>query len=257
MPPSPSTELFTVAAASLCLAITLVIAARIACTLPILQNLRRDSHTKQQRPQSTKASQPKLPNPKPIKLLVVLGSGGHTTEILKLYNQLSGGQSNYSEIHWIYAETDSASLIKVKQTLVQQDQISSSSSTTTHVYHPLPRPRAVHQSYLSSIPSTLTSFYHATKIYLKTRPHVILCNGPSTALPFVFISFIHKVLLPSSLLPSSASAHSIFVESYARVDSLSLTGKLVYPFVDRFLVHWPELVEDKGWRYAEYRGRLI
>jgi beta-1,4-N-acetylglucosaminyltransferase len=47
----------------------------------------------------------------------------------------------------------------------------------------------------------------------------------------------------------------IYIESFARVDTLSLTGRLLYPFVDRFLVQWPELsnIFDK----AEYKGLLV
>ncbi|KAI8084320.1 oligosaccharide biosynthesis protein Alg14 like-domain-containing protein [Gilbertella persicaria] len=47
----------------------------------------------------------------------------------------------------------------------------------------------------------------------------------------------------------------IYIESFARVSSLSLTGKLLYPFVDRFLVQWPEL-SDRFER-AEYKGILV
>ena len=36
----------------------------------------------------------------------------------------------------------------------------------------------------------------------------------------------------------------VYVGSFCRVRSLSLTGKIVYPLVDRFIVHWPELVAE-------------
>lgn len=47
----------------------------------------------------------------------------------------------------------------------------------------------------------------------------------------------------------------IFIESFARVNKLSLSGKILIHLVDRFLVMWPELAEkyDK----AEYAGLLI
>jgi beta-1,4-N-acetylglucosaminyltransferase len=47
----------------------------------------------------------------------------------------------------------------------------------------------------------------------------------------------------------------IYIESFARVETLSLTGKLLYPFVDRFLVQWPELSKKLG--QAEYKGILV
>ena len=35
----------------------------------------------------------------------------------------------------------------------------------------------------------------------------------------------------------------IFIESYAKVKTPTLTGKLLYPFADRFYVQWQELLE--------------
>lgn len=36
----------------------------------------------------------------------------------------------------------------------------------------------------------------------------------------------------------------VFCESFARVKSLSLTGKLLYYIADEFVIHWPQL-QDK------------
>ena len=46
----------------------------------------------------------------------------------------------------------------------------------------------------------------------------------------------------------------VFVESFCRVKSLSLSGRLLYLLVDRFVVQWPQLAE----RYprAEYLGKI-
>jgi hypothetical protein len=46
----------------------------------------------------------------------------------------------------------------------------------------------------------------------------------------------------------------IFIESFARVQGLSLSGKFLYPIASRFIVQWPQLAS----RYsgAEYVGRL-
>lgn len=40
------------------------------------------------------------------------------------------------------------------------------------------------------------------------------------------------------LLPSTKI---VFCESFARVQSLSLSGKLLYYVADEFVVHWPQL----------------
>ena len=35
----------------------------------------------------------------------------------------------------------------------------------------------------------------------------------------------------------------MFIESYAKVERPTLTGKLLYPFADRFYIQWGELLE--------------
>ena len=35
----------------------------------------------------------------------------------------------------------------------------------------------------------------------------------------------------------------MYIESYAKVRTPTLTGKLLYPFADRFYVQWRELLE--------------
>ncbi|KAF7502428.1 hypothetical protein GJ744_005828 [Endocarpon pusillum] len=54
----------------------------------------------------------------------------------------------------------------------------------------------------------------------------------------------------------SGQMRTIFIESWARVKTLSLSGKILLPFVDRFLVQWPAL-EGKGGGKAEFVGALV
>lgn len=35
----------------------------------------------------------------------------------------------------------------------------------------------------------------------------------------------------------------IYIESFAKLNNKSVTGKMVYPFADYFLVQWPEMKE--------------
>ena len=65
---------------------------------------------------------------------------------------------------------------------------------------------------------------------------LVVTNGPGTALPVCYCSFLlNKVLL--------FNIHSkiLFVESFCRVSEISLTGKLLAPIADKFVVHWEEL----------------
>ena len=43
-------------------------------------------------------------------------------------------------------------------------------------------------------------------------------------------------------------------ESWCRVESLSLTGRIMYWVAHRFVVHWPELA--RRYPRAEYLGRI-
>ena len=60
--------------------------------------------------------------------------------------------------------------------------------------------------------------------------------------------------MPVAALGVLAGARLIFVESWCRVESLSLSGRLLYPVAHRFVVHWPRL-RDRYPR-AEYLGRI-
>ena len=94
------------------------------------------------------------------------------------------------------------------------------------------------------LPITLMiSFFSILKIFLKNRPHMIFSTGSEIAVPaFVLGKFLFK-------------AKIVYIECFTRIKTLSLTGKIVYQFVDRFLVQWPELAEQ--YPKALYQGRLI
>lgn len=48
----------------------------------------------------------------------------------------------------------------------------------------------------------------------------------------------------------------IYVESFARVKTLSLSAKLLKPFVDKMVVQWPDMGGAEG-RRVDYRGWLV
>lgn len=54
------------------------------------------------------------------------------------------------------------------------------------------------------------------------------------------IPIIASVLL-LRFLGVHTDSNVVFCESFARVKSLSLTGRLLYYVVDEFVVHWPQL----------------
>ncbi len=76
----------------------------------------------------------------------------------------------------------------------------------------------------------------------RIRPDVVFTTGAG----IVFFFCLFCKLLGSRL---------VFLESMARVESLTLTGRMLYPAADLFLVQWPHLAQR--YRKAEYRGRLF
>ena len=113
--------------------------------------------------------------------------------------------------------------------------------------HLLPRSREVGQSYLSSIPFTLYALIRAFVLMLRIRPSLVLCNGPGTCVPIAAGAIALRWL-------GIKYVTVIYVESICRVESLSLSGKLLLPFADHFLVQWPTLATK--YPRARFIGRL-
>ena len=71
---------------------------------------------------------------------------------------------------------------------------------------------------------------YAFRIIKKEKPDVIITTGALIAFPFCVIGKIMRKKI-------------IYIESFARVNGKSLTGKLVYPFADLFLVQWESMLD--------------
>ena len=78
---------------------------------------------------------------------------------------------------------------------------------------------------------------------VKEKPDVLVSNGAEIAIPFFYLG---KLLRKKT----------IFIECYTRICNPTITGKMVYPISDLFLVLWPELLEKYGKR-AQYWGGLF
>ena len=85
-------------------------------------------------------------------------------------------------------------------------------------------------------------FGKAAKIMFKEKPELVVTTGALVAFPFC----IYAKIMRSKV---------IYIESFARVNDRSLTGKLIYPFADLFLVQWKTLLEF--YPKAEYVGGIF
>ncbi|CAD6941418.1 unnamed protein product [Tilletia controversa] len=221
-----------------------------------------------------------------IKVAVFLGSGGHTAEMLKLVSALD--PARYTERIYFVSHGDQFSSQKARELETslastrtriksesRREKDDTSDSTPRVVVEELPRARRVHQSFattpLTAAQCLLVCIDHVLVRPLKaswrtgTRPRrrpqsdsgrspavsrkndvfadLLLLNGPGTCVPLVLAVYIRKVL-------GLHAPHIMYVESFARVRSLSLSAKLLQGLVDTFVVQWPEAssgAECRGW----------
>jgi beta-1,4-N-acetylglucosaminyltransferase len=205
--------------------VLLILIVRLVLLLHSIRRVRR-----QRDPQSPASPSFFVSSTEPLKTLVVLGSGGHTTEMLHLIRNLD--PARYSPIVLVVATTDTTSLRRVQAypyTLPFDRE-------TVSIYY-IPRSREVGQSYSTSIWTTLYSFWFAFWLTgVQVRPDLLLVNGPGTCVPMAVSAFLFRLV-------GWKTSKTVFIESFCRVTSLSLTGKLLYPLADLFLVCWEELEE--------------
>ncbi|OCF39095.1 UDP-N-acetylglucosamine transferase subunit ALG14 [Kwoniella heveanensis CBS 569] len=144
----------------------------------------------------------------------------------------------YTPRTYVYCHGDEMSL---KAIALLESEKGTLTSTSSYTLLPLPRARKVGESLPSTlISATRTLFVALYRLFLlpffqhPTRPFadVLLVNGPGTCVVLVLVSYIRRIL-------GLRYTKIIYVESFARVKSLSLSGKLVEPFVDRLIVQWP------------------
>ena len=158
-----------------------------------------------------------------MKLLVVLGEGGHTRQMLKLVDLLG----NRHDYYYVVTKADHLSAGKIK--------------ISGPVFR-LTRPRAKNTGSMSVAFRTAWAALQALFVLLRVRPDAILSMGPAVAVP---VAVIGKLL----------GARVIHIESGARIRTVSLTGRIMYRWADLFLVQWPQLVEQLP--RAIYAGRLL
>lgn len=79
---------------------------------------------------------------------------------------------------------------------------------------------------LKLILNTIWSFL----IFIKERPDVIICTGV-------------LAMVPMCLLMKLFGKKLIYIESFAKVISPTLSGKLLYKYADQFYVQWESMKE--------------
>ena len=178
----------------------------------------------------------------PGRTLIVLGSGGHTAEMLRLLGGMN--LKNYTPRVYVVAEGDKMSIDKVEKF----ESVARFQSAVT--IRKVPRARKVMQSYITSIFSTLIAVLYSLPIVWSASPDVVLCNGPGTCIPVCFWTYMMKLF-------GLKDSRIIYIESVCRVEYLSLSGLLLYYLcmADCVFVQWPQLKQ----KYPKtiYIGRIV
>jgi beta-1,4-N-acetylglucosaminyltransferase len=157
-----------------------------------------------------------------MKVLVVLGDGGHTRDTLRLV-ELLGPKYEYS---YLMPTTDRVSEAKIK--------------FAGPVYR-VSIPREKQHKPLKGLYTLFVCSVREAIVLLKVRPKAILNGGAGIGVP---ISFLGRLL----------GVKIIYLENGCRVYTLSASGKLLYRVAHLFFVQWEPLKEK--YPKAIYAGRL-
>jgi beta-1,4-N-acetylglucosaminyltransferase len=93
-----------------------------------------------------------------------------------------------------------------------------------------------------NIKNLIKNFYLAYKVLKKEKPDIIISTGAASAVPFFYLGKLFKCKL-------------IYIEVYDRIDSPTITGRLVYPLCDEFILQWNE--QKKFYPKGKYYGGIL
>nr|WP_199704151.1 PssD/Cps14F family polysaccharide biosynthesis glycosyltransferase [Butyrivibrio sp. XB500-5] len=79
-----------------------------------------------------------------------------------------------------------------------------------------------------SIKGLIINTVLAFRVLKKERPDLVISAGAAVAVPFFYVGKLY-------------GAKCIYIEVFDRIDKPTMSGKLVYPVTDRFIVEWEEM----------------
>lgn len=142
------------------------------------------------------------------KVLFISSTGGHLSELMALKPLFS----KY-EYEIVTEKTDSTISLKSKYGKKMHYLIY---GTKHHM--------------LSYIWKTPVNIFKSLFLYFKIRPKVIITTGAHTA---VWMCYIGKIF----------RSKIIYIETLANINTKTLSGKLIYPIADKFIVQWEEMLK--------------
>ena len=150
--------------------------------------------------------------------MFVASSGGHLSEILKL-------QPLFAEYEYLLVTEKTDVTVKLKENY----------NIKYLKYGP-------NKNKIKYICIAILNILKCFLLILSFRPKTVVSTGAQVG---GFMCFIAKIF----------GKKVIYIESIARVNELSRTGKRAYKFSDKFYVQWEELA--KKYPNSEYLGKLV
>jgi UDP-N-acetylglucosamine:LPS N-acetylglucosamine transferase len=84
-----------------------------------------------------------------------------------------------------------------------------------------------HHPTTRNVGNLLRNFVLAWRVLRTERPDVVVSDGAGVAVPVFVLAWLLRI-------------PRVFVEVYDRIDSRTMTGRLVRPITSLFVVQWPE-----------------
>lgn len=79
-----------------------------------------------------------------------------------------------------------------------------------------------------NIKNLIRNTFVALKVLSKEKPNLIISSGAAVSVPFFYLGKLFGAKL-------------IYIEVFDRIDKPTMSGKLVYPITDKFIVQWEEM----------------
>ncbi|MEA5026613.1 MAG: PssD/Cps14F family polysaccharide biosynthesis glycosyltransferase [Erysipelotrichaceae bacterium] len=155
-----------------------------------------------------------------MKVLFIASTGGHLSELMQLKPLF-----NEYDFHLVTEKT--------KANLALKDQYRDRIDylvfgTKDHLF-----------SYIFKF---LYNCFRSLYLFIRIKPRVIVTTGTHTAVPMCYIGKL-------------CGSKIVYIETFANIESPTMTGKMIYPIADLFIVQWESMLRFypkalyKGWIY--------
>ena len=137
--------------------------------------------------------------------------------LLELFS-LHEAWANYDRVWVSFATEDASSLLEEEKAF--------------WAYHPTNR----------SLPNLIRNIGLAWRILRREKPDVVVSTGAGVGVPFIWLGCLLRI-------------ETVFIEILTFTHRPSLSGRLIYWFVDHYYVQWPDLAEK--YEKAIFRGQVL